>query len=95
VDANLRASESPTAVGQVMNCGVGRRITLNALLAEMQKALGTNLPPEYREMRAGDVRHSLADISRAQKLLGYEPSVHLPEGLQRTVTWYKENLDRL
>jgi UDP-glucose 4-epimerase len=95
VDANLRASAAPAAVGQVMNCGVGRRITLNALLDEMQKALGTNLPPEYREMRAGDVRHSLADIARAQKLLGYEPIVHLPEGLTRTMAWYKDNLNRL
>jgi nucleoside-diphosphate-sugar epimerase len=95
VDANLRASEAPAAVGHVMNLGVGRRITLNALLAEMQKALGTNLPPEYREMRAGDVRHSLADIARAQKLLGYEPIVHLPEGLTRTMAWYKDNLDKM
>ena len=95
VDANLRAAEAPQASGHVMNLGVGRRITLNGLLEEMQKALGTNLPPEYREMRAGDVRHSLADISRAQKLIGYEPIVHLAEGLKRTMAWYKDNLDRL
>ena len=95
VDANLRAAEAPAASGQVMNCGVGRRITLNALLEEMQKALSTNLPPEYRETRTGDVRHSLADISRAQKLIGYEPIVHLAEGLKRTMAWYKDNLDRL
>ena len=92
VDANLRAAEAPNASGQVINLGVGQRITLNALLAEMQKVLGTNLPPEYREMRTGDVRHSLADITRAQTLLGYEPSVQLPEGLARTIAWYKENL---
>ena len=95
VDANLRAAEAPQASGHVMNLGVGRRITLNALLEEMQKALGTNLPPEYREMRTGDVRHSLADISRAQQLIGYEPIVHLPEGLKRTMAWYKDNLDRM
>ena len=95
VDANLRAAEAPQASGHVMNLGVGRRITLNALLAEMQKALGTNLPPEYREMRTGDVRHSLADITRAQKLIGYEPIVHLAEGLKRTMAWYKDNLDRM
>ena len=95
VDANLRASVAPQASGHVMNLGVGRRITLNGLLEEMQKALGTNLPPEYRETRTGDVRHSLADITRAQKLIGYEPIVHLAEGLKRTMDWYKDNLDRL
>lgn len=89
VDANLRAAEAPGAVGQVMNLGIGQRITLNALLAELQKILGTNLPPRYEAPRTGDVRHSLADITAARELLGYEPKVMLPEGLQRTVEWYR------
>jgi UDP-glucose 4-epimerase len=89
VDANLCAAEAPEAVGQVMNLGVGERITLNALLAELQKILGTDLKPRYEAVRAGDVRHSLADISQARKLLGYEPRVMLAEGLRQTVEWYR------
>ncbi|MGH9936690.1 MAG: SDR family oxidoreductase, partial [Blastocatellia bacterium] len=89
VDANLRAAESNEAIGQVMNLGIGERITLNRLLAELQKVIGANLPARYEETRAGDVRHSLADISRAQELIGYRPLVGLAEGLERTVAWYR------
>ena len=91
VDANLRAAESNEAIGQVMNLGIGERITLNRLLAELQKVIGANLPARYEETRAGDVRHSLADISRAQELIGYRPLVGLAEGLKRTVAWYRDN----
>jgi UDP-glucose 4-epimerase len=91
VDANLRAAEAPDASGHVMNLGIGQRITLNRLLDELQKIIGTNLPPRYEDPRAGDVRHSLADISRAEKLLGYRPLVGLTEGLEHTVGWYREN----
>ncbi|MBL8191814.1 MAG: SDR family oxidoreductase [Acidobacteria bacterium] len=91
VDANLRAAEAPDAVGQVMNLGIGQRITLNQLFEELQKIIGTNLNPNYAETRAGDVRHSLADITRAEQLLGYRPLVDLAEGLKYTVDWYREN----
>lgn len=92
VDANLRAAESAEAVGEVINTAIGERITLNALLAELQRIIGTDLTPEYRDVRAGDVRHSLADIKRAQELLGYKPLVGLAEGLFHTVNWYRENV---
>ncbi|MBP6821800.1 MAG: SDR family oxidoreductase [Acidobacteria bacterium] len=91
VDANLRAAEAPEAAGQVMNLGIGERITLNQLFDELQKIIGTTLKPRYEEARAGDVRHSLADIARAEKLLGYRPLVGLAEGLKHTVDWYREN----
>lgn len=91
VDANLRAAEAPEAAGQVMNLGIGERITLNQLFDELQKIIGTTLKPNYEETRAGDVRHSLADIARAEKLLGYRPLVGLAEGLKHTVDWYREN----
>ncbi|MFN7927300.1 MAG: SDR family oxidoreductase [Blastocatellia bacterium] len=91
VSANLLAAETPNANGTVVNVGVGDRISLNQLLAELQKILGTNLPPKYAETRAGDVRDSQADISLTEKLLGYKPVVGLAEGLRRTVEWYKEN----
>ena len=89
VDANLRAAESVEAVGQVINLGIGERVTLNQLLAELQKIIGSNLPASYEEARAGDVRHSLAAISRARDLIGYRPLVGLAEGLRRTVEWYR------
>ena len=89
VDANLRAAEAEGASGQVINLAIGERITLNGLLAELQKAIGTSLVPEYGPTRAGDVRHSLADITRAKELLGFHPLVSFAEGLQRTVAWYQ------
>ena len=91
VDANLRAAESPDAVGHVMNLGIGQQVTLNQLLAELQKIIGTNLAPRYEDTRAGDVRHSLADIERAKNLINYSPIVGLAEGLEHTVAWYREN----
>lgn len=91
VDANLRAAEAADASGGVMNIGISQRITLNQLLTELQKIIGTNLIPRYEATRAGDVRHSLADISQAEKLLGYRPLVGLAEGLKHTVDWYRGN----
>jgi nucleoside-diphosphate-sugar epimerase len=90
VDANLRAAESVEAIGHVINVGIGERVTLNQLLAELQKIIGSNLTASYKETRAGDVRHSLAAISRAGSLIGYRPLVGLAEGLKRTVEWYRE-----
>lgn len=93
VEANLSAAEAPSAAGQVMNLGLCERTTLNQLLAELQRIIGTELPVRYEESRAGDIRHSLADIARAEELLGYKPSVGLAEGLRRTVEWYRKNQD--
>lgn len=92
VDANLRAAQTTRGVGHVINVANGERITLNQLLEELKKITGrTEVRAEYREPRVGDVRHSLADISRARDLLGYEPQIELQEGLQRTVEWYRES----
>jgi nucleoside-diphosphate-sugar epimerase len=91
VDANLRAAEAPEAAGHVINLGVHQRTTLNQLLAELQKIIGTNLTPIYESPRIGDVRHSLADITRAEQLLGFKPIVGLTDGLRYTVDWYREN----
>jgi UDP-glucose 4-epimerase len=91
VEANLRAAEAPGVSGEVIDVAIGERITLNRLLEELQRVIGTRLEPRYEEKRAGDVRHSLADITLARKLLGYEPTVSFAEGLERTVAWYREN----
>jgi nucleoside-diphosphate-sugar epimerase len=89
IDANMRAAESMAAVGQVINVGTAARTTLNQLLAELQQIIGTALVPEYAETRAGDVRHSLADLTRAGELLGYHPQTDLATGLRQTVEWYR------
>lgn len=91
VDANLRAAEAPEASGRVINLGMRQRTTLNQLLAELQRIIGTNIAPNYQESRAGDIRHSLADISLAGTLLGYRPLVGLADGLRHTVNWYRDN----
>jgi UDP-glucose 4-epimerase len=92
VDANLRAAETTTGVGQVINVANGERITLNELLEVVKKLVGrADVKAEYREPRAGDVRHSLADITRAREMLGYEPRVGLEEGLRLTIDWWKQS----
>ncbi len=83
--ANLLAAEAPAAVGQVINIGSGESISINGMLRVAADLLGVSLHSEYREARAGDVRHSRADISRARTLLGYEPSVGFRDGLARTI----------
>jgi nucleoside-diphosphate-sugar epimerase len=87
VDGVLRACEAPNVAGKMMNVATGGRISLNELLQTMNRILGTNLTAVYAEPRAGDVRDSHADISRANALLGYSPIVDLEEGLRRTLDW--------
>jgi UDP-N-acetylglucosamine/UDP-N-acetyl-alpha-D-glucosaminouronate 4-epimerase len=91
VAANLAAAEAPEAAGHVINLGVRQRTTLNQVLVELQHIIGTSLTPRYESARIGDVRHSLADITRAERLLGFIPVVGLSEGLRYTVDWYREN----
>ena len=92
VDANLKAAESAKASGQVINIANGERISLNELLRKLQDLTGkTNVKADYQPARAGDVKHSLADISRARDLLGYEPRIDLREGLALTMDWWKNS----
>ena len=90
VDGVLRATEAPGVAGEVFNVATSRRISLNELLAALKKIFGSNAEPIYRESRPGDVRDSQADISKAQQMLGYQPTVGLEEGLRETVEWYKQ-----
>lgn len=89
VDGVLRAAGADGVSGQVINVATGGRISLNELYRTLQKLVGTDLEPHYAEPRAGDVRDSQADITRARTLLGYEPMVTLEEGLRRTLEWYR------
>ncbi len=92
VDANLRAAEAPRAVGQIINVANGERVTLNELLALLKVVTGrTEAEAEYLGPRVGDVRHSLADITKARDLLGYEPQVGLEQGLRMTLEWWKSS----
>src|ERR1043166_8658192 len=89
VFANLSAAEAPDAAGKVINVANGERITLNQLLTELKDLTGKQgVDVEYLEPRVGDVRHSLADITMARELLGYESKVDLREGLKRTIDWW-------
>jgi nucleoside-diphosphate-sugar epimerase len=92
VDANLKAAETTKGLGSVINVANGERITLNQLLREVQELTGrTDVSVDYKPPRAGDVLHSLADITRARQLLGFEPRVGLKEGLQKTIDWWKQS----
>ena len=92
VDANLKAAESVRGNGQVINIANGERISLNQLLAELKSLTGkSDVVVDYEKARAGDVKHSLADISRARDLLGFEPRVDLRTGLQLTIDWWKNS----
>lgn len=92
VDANLKAAESVRGIGQVINIANGERISLNQLLDELKTLTGKpDVVADYIEPRAGDVKHSLADISRARSLLGFEPRVDLQTGLQLTIDWWKKS----
>jgi nucleoside-diphosphate-sugar epimerase len=87
VDGVLRACEAPKAAGEVINVAMGGRISLNELLRVLDKICGTRTEAIYKEPRAGDVRDSQADISKAEALLGYRPIVQFEEGLTRTLDW--------
>jgi len=89
VDGVLRAAEAPAVGGEVFNVATGGRVSLNELLATLKKIVGADVAPIYQEARMGDVRDSQADISKAERLLGYRPAVMLEEGLRQTVAWFE------
>jgi len=95
VRANLLACTAREAPGRVFNIGTGRRHTLKQTLTILGKILGCRQEPIYEPARAGDVRHSQADLTAARRWLGYEPSISFEQGLLETVAWYKENLTAL
>ena len=92
VDANMKAAESSKAIGQVINIANGERISLNQLLDELKNLTGrTDVVADYQPTRAGDVKHSLAEISRARNLLDFEPRIDLRTGLKLTMDWWKSS----
>jgi nucleoside-diphosphate-sugar epimerase len=91
VSANLLACSAPSAecAGRVFNVATGRRVTLNETVEILKKLTGYTGTVKYAPERGGDIKHSLADITLAQKHLGYKPLVNFEEGLRRTVEWYQ------
>lgn len=93
VHANLLAAEAPAeqVSGQVMNVATGERTTLNEVFAMLKPITGYTGEAAYAAERAGDIKHSLADISEAKVRMGYQPVVSFEEGLRRTVEWYRSS----
>lgn len=92
--ANWLAANAPAEVcnGPVLNIACNQAVSLNDILNLLKKLLKIDVQAQYTTPRAGDVKHSLADISLARKTIGYEPEVFFTEGLERAIGWYKENL---
>jgi len=89
VDGVLRACTAESAGGEVINVATGGRISLNTLFKTVRDLVGATGEPIYADPRAGDVKDSQADISKARRILGYQPSVSFEDGLARTVEWYR------
>jgi Nucleoside-diphosphate-sugar epimerases len=92
VEANLLACNAPAAkaAGQVFNVATARRVTLKETFNALQALTSYSGQPKYAAERGGDIKHSLADISKAEAGLGYKPKVDFEEGLRRTVDWYRK-----
>ena len=91
VQANIRAlfTKDDKAIGEVFNVAVGESYSLVDLFDIIKKGVGANVSVVHREERVGDVKNSLADISKAKKMLGYDPQVRFKEGMQQTIDWFK------
>jgi len=91
VYANILASQAEKTHGETINVATGSRININQLLEILNKITGKNISQKYKPARKGDVLHSLADISKAKRILEYTPKISLKEGLTNTVRWMESN----
>jgi len=94
IEANLQACKAKEGPGKVLNIACGKRVTINELVKRLNRILHTGIEPAYENPRKGDVRHSLADISKARKILHYSPEIEFAEGLEKTVQWFQKKLCR-
>jgi len=92
VRGNMLAAEAKGLRGQVINLACGERVSVNRIIAQINKLLGKQVRPNHVDPRAGDIKHSQADITRARELLGFEPVVNFDDGLKRSIEWFKANL---
>ena len=91
VNANIKAADHKGTLSGVFNVACGRSTSLLTMIEYLNQAMGSGFEPEYGPPRSGDITTSFADISRAREAFGYEPAVHIEEGLRRTVAWYMEH----
>ena len=91
VQANIKAmfTEQIKMQGAIFNIAVGERVSLNQLIEILKKLIGTSVKQTYKDERPGDIRDSLADISKAKTNIGYDPQIKIEEGLKRTLNWFK------
>jgi len=92
IEAIKAACIAPKAEGELFNIATGSRITVNGLVNMLNSLLGKEIQPKYEEARPGDIRHSLADITKAQEMLGYRPRISVLDGLRSTLEWYRKSL---
>ena len=92
VEANLLAARAEHTAGEVINIACGEAVTVNEIIALINELVGKNIKPTYADPRPGDVKHSLADITLARKLISYKTKVPFKQGLQLAINWYRENL---
>jgi len=89
VEGNVLAMKAAKTRGETVNVACGGQITVNEVIAAINRALGANVKPQHVAPRAGDVRHSCADIRLANRLLGFRPSIGFEDGLQRAIDYYR------
>jgi len=96
VSANLLACAAPAekVCGKTFNIACGGQVTLNQMVDALNRLMGAKIEPIYAGERAGDIKHSFADISLAQRSFGYKPLVEFEDGLKKTIAWYSETLSR-
>jgi nucleoside-diphosphate-sugar epimerase len=92
VEANLLAARAKKTAGEVINIACGKAITVNEIIDMINEFTGRKVKPIYTAPRPGDVKHSLADISLAKKLIGFTPKVSFRQGLEKSIDWYRKNL---
>jgi nucleoside-diphosphate-sugar epimerase len=92
VEANLRAATAPRAAGETLNVATGERVTILGLASMIAECLGTTTNPRLEPARDGEVRHSLADVSRMEAVLGLRPAVDVRRGLEMAAAWYRGTL---
>ena len=92
VEANLLAARAEHTAGEVINIACGQAVTVNETIDVINELLGKNIKPLYDAPRPGDVKHSLADITLAEKTIGFKPLIPFKQGLRLAIDWYRENL---
>ena len=92
VEANLLAATAEHTAGQLLNIACGKAITVNETIDVINELLGKNIKPLYTAPRPGDIKPSLADITLAEKLLSFKPTIPFKQGLQKAIDWYRKNL---